>query len=883
MSGLNLVLNIAKTALAAQQYGVDVASHNIANVDTDNYCRQSIPLSNSTPYTYGGVLMGAGVNVENVTRTCNQILEDRLASEKSGYYATEQSKEYMEVLEGYFNDDNDSNINALLSDFWNSWQDLSNNPLGDSERKIVYESADRLAERFNSLEEEMARIQTETSQEVESAVSKINILTKQIADLNVQIAKYEPIQPANDQRDKRNQLINDLSELINVKTIEQPNGNVTVTSAKGVLLVAGADSYDLDMDDDRVKWINSSGGKVDITDQITEGKIGGWLEMRDETLPKFQNDLNALAKEVIWAINYQHSQGAGLDYIEPSMTGTYAADSSGLLTTLPYGNKIDYTQDFKMWIQDSSKVPAEYSSITVDMGISDAEITNFSGQASGTAPSKYRFTVTQAGTVGPGTDDPKIKWEEVDNSGVVLNSGTVDITDAGSFTADGISFSVGEGSLVAGNTFTINTDESGNVAPLDMAVNKTGRSIQDVYKFEVVSGGEVGSDDIEISWSNSVTSGSFTIEGKNPPVKPVYLTVDGMNFSFKSGYLQDGDVFTIETDGEGIPTTHEPKDWQWTMESFRDEFNNKSFGVKAEITFDNKMRFIAKNEGFHLENFDYSTDVPANEPTLCFNDENIDISVENYTVGGLIADNIEFARTGANSWTVTNLPGATLTAIDGTDLDKGFYVNIDGERTFTVNFEKTIVNNGSFSFDIKPADGQYGFSFSDDGHTDPGLTAALGINTFYDGFNADTIKMNESLTDKDYIAASVIDGSSGELYRGDNSNAILISDLQFTSYTIRSWDFGRSSESLSTGITGTMDDFYEAFVGAMGIRDESITRSLEFNELMVKKLTEQRDNISSVNLDEEMVNMIKFQHAFSAASKLVKTADEMMNTLIGMK
>ena len=83
--------------------------------------------------------------------------------------------------------------------------------------------------------------------------------------------------------------------------------------------------------------------------------------------------------------------------------------------------------------------------------------------------------------------------------------------------------------------------------------------------------------------------------------------------------------------------------------------------------------------------------------------------------------------------------------------------------------------------------------------------------------------------------------------------------------------------------TATLDGYYSTMLGSLGVDAKNIQTSKEFSTLMVNYITEQRDSISAVSLDEEMIKLMEYQHAFAAASKLVKTADEMLNTIIGMR
>ena len=80
-----------------------------------------------------------------------------------------------------------------------------------------------------------------------------------------------------------------------------------------------------------------------------------------------------------------------------------------------------------------------------------------------------------------------------------------------------------------------------------------------------------------------------------------------------------------------------------------------------------------------------------------------------------------------------------------------------------------------------------------------------------------------------------------------------------------------------------MEDYYQSMVGSIGIKSAEIFRSVEFREMFVNKITEQRDNLSAVSLDEEMINLMKYQHAFTVASKLLSVADDLLLTLINSK
>ncbi|RJQ48912.1 MAG: hypothetical protein C4530_23985, partial [Desulfobacteraceae bacterium] len=187
---------------------------------------------------------------------------------------------------------------------------------------------------------------------------------------------------------------------------------------------------------------------------------------------------------------------------------------------------------------------------------------------------------------------------------------------------------------------------------------------------------------------------------------------------------------------------------------------------------------------------------------------------------------------------------------------------------------------------LTPDSNDFSFAFADDGgsgYEDSGLAAALGINTFYSGQDAMTIGVNSLLSDTDHIAAGRIEASTGECVAGDNSSALAIADLQFAALDIPRWVFERGSAASSSASSATAEEYYETMISSLGIKMQSVSRQGEFGQSIVDDLQGQRDAISAVSLDEEMINLAKFQAAYNAASKLLTVADEMLNTLLSIR
>ncbi|RLB86277.1 MAG: flagellar hook-associated protein FlgK, partial [Deltaproteobacteria bacterium] len=231
---------------------------------------------------------------------------------------------------------------SALTEFWNAWHDLANNPSGASERGIVYERAALLCQAFNSAHEDLSNLTGQINLSIETGVQKINEITEKIADLNQQILSGRINGNPNDLLDKRNQLVTELGQYLDINYYKNEDGSLTVTTGRGSVLVTGSENYELSYDDGAVRWESSGVANKDITDTIEGGKLGGWLDMRDVTIPKYEAELNELAKNIIWEVNRIHSQGVGTERFS-DVTGTYVVTdpNSPLKSSLEFGDKVE--------------------------------------------------------------------------------------------------------------------------------------------------------------------------------------------------------------------------------------------------------------------------------------------------------------------------------------------------------------------------------------------------------------------------------------------------------------------------------------------------------------------------------------------------------------
>lgn len=189
-------------------------------------------------------------------------------------------------------------------------------------------------------------------------------------------------------------------------------------------------------------------------------------------------------------------------------------------------------------------------------------------------------------------------------------------------------------------------------------------------------------------------------------------------------------------------------------------------------------------------------------------------------------------------------------------------------RTFGDHLTASVVNN---RLRVEAKDGKE-FLFGAD---TAGLNAALGVNTFFTGTDASSMEVNTRISgDQDFLCAGHVNGS-GEMNSGDNTTALSIYKLQEQNVSIYTVQEGRTSQTLL--------DYYNGIVGGVGADVNTAKFNSSYHETMAGDLNDRQQEVSGVNLDEEMANLIRYQHSYTAAAKLITTADQMLQTVLSMK
>ena len=323
---LNGLLSMAASALLRNQVALSVTGHNVSNVHTEGYSRQRVTMVTEAPSDSRAGQIGNGVNIDSILRQVDEFLIREVNGSVQDLSRWEEQNAIMAQVETVLTESEDFGINKLMNDFWNAWSDLANEPSGLTERTALLNTAESLADAFQSRAEALEEINQGIDNEISVAVDEINSITTQIADLDKQISLAEAgnAMSANDLRDKREKLVDELGGYLDVEYLEStgPDGQLEfhVYLSDGRSLVDGGTSYNLNADSflpdsqyHDVQLEGSSATSGSILADVTKGKLAAWIEVRDEHIPEILSQLDQLAANLAVEVNKLHIQGYGLD------------------------------------------------------------------------------------------------------------------------------------------------------------------------------------------------------------------------------------------------------------------------------------------------------------------------------------------------------------------------------------------------------------------------------------------------------------------------------------------------------------------------------------------------------------------------------------------
>jgi flagellar hook-associated protein 1 FlgK len=307
-------LDIARRALWASQLGMDITSHNISNVNTKGFSRQRIHTSAAAPFNLPEGQLGLGVRVDTIIRIRNVFLDQqyRDSNDKLGY-ASSKENIYRQV-EIILQEPNENSIGSLMNDFFLEFSRLASDPENMAIRYTLRQKANALVESFQAKNNQLKTLRDSIKNETQSVLTQINEITKQLAVLNKQIVSAEAGKgKANDLRDKRDKLLDQLSEYLKLNVSEGKQGQI-IASAEGINLVTADKSYTLSTQ----TTTNSGNTILSVINDLGKenvfkyGKLGSLLEMANRHIPDLEAKLNTLVYKISEHVNNIHAAGQTL-------------------------------------------------------------------------------------------------------------------------------------------------------------------------------------------------------------------------------------------------------------------------------------------------------------------------------------------------------------------------------------------------------------------------------------------------------------------------------------------------------------------------------------------------------------------------------------------
>ena len=851
--GITSSMYIAITGLNMSQAGMEVASHNISNVNTPGYSRQRLNLE--TMPTWNGASygqMGTGVNAQNISRFHDEFLTRSLVNKSSEYTQYAAMKSAIDNLELFFNESDGNGINAAMNDFFALWDSVADAPEMDAIRKELVSVAETLAHQMATRRQDMDAIRDDINSRIKSAVTDINTITKSIAALNQQIMQSEDPsrnQQANDLRDTRDQLLIQLGELIDIEYWEDPtNGAVNISYAAGPPLVTNTNWYEAGVETDQSGDVHVIANNrrtqppwpEDVTTKIDGGAIGGWIEFRDTTMKEFYLQYESFVDNMIFQVNNQHAQGVGYD-LYTDMTSTsnisnhpsYNFEFPGANNDIKLSALVPSTGS-QSGMSDPENIAIRYVKSSDTNKVSSSVVwnddvpgggkweitislpTDSNGNITATAEDVIRHINDSKSdtTSGTATLPPKTTTGQYKIGDFIGAQSSANNNWNGAINFSGSSYPSGSEQFISLNRSLSNVMNQGHHLSYGSENATLTTNLKHTNNDVIFTAKEAGALGEKISIAYEAQTGNDL-----PASVEVYTDINGQKqIKVRLGTNEAGEINTTAADIVRLINEH-PQ----AMDLVRAETpaDQTGLGVVKEM----QATSLDRSGSFEIVTYTPMSD-------------------------GTVEPNI---------YRITVDPTDTLD-----DIVKQINDGVGGLRA-----EVLTDQHGSSTLRLI-ADTDQGIEFGFRNDTS-GALAVLGLNNIFTGDSSSNVGVNQRVIDNPKLLAAGRITSDGVMSPGDNTNALDLADLDEKSFSF----YNLSSATLGTA--------FNTFYADIGSTNRAITTQHDFLYGVMTELTNRQDSLAGVNLDEELSDILRYQYMYQASAKIISTIDELMNTLLSMR
>lgn len=915
------LLGISVTGLRASQSALSTTGHNISNAGVEGYSRQRVEVATNPSTLQGSGYIGNGATVEGIERIVNSFVTNQLRVDTTLYNDLNLYHDYVAQLDNLLSDEN-TGLSGAMETFFSAVQNGSDDPTSIPARQLIISESENLADRFNTVHARFGAIENSVNKALTSAVSEVNALVANIADINRKVADAYGIgngATPNDLLDQRDEALLQLSNLISIQTFEQTTGEVNVLVGNGQNLVVGDKARTIGLEtsaDDASKkdLIFTSGGSTQIlTNLVSGGEIGGLLRFRDTAMTDTYNEFGRIAIALADSFNNTHQQGITLnndfggdffrDVNDPIVAANRVVGSSnnaGPSDRVMYLNIADSSQlnatDYNMVIEGGGLYRIERLSDGAEVAV---------GLMTGSFPLTIEFDGLELELAqGSFQGGDEFLLQPVKSGGRDFSASIFDpraIAFGSPLVTDASLGNEGTGKISSGEVLSL-TSHSGDAIPLLATPGKLDPPLIIRFStpttYDVLDNSDPGNP-IQLDppirnqryvpgISNAVFPSDegetmVTANGQMLGIASGETAVVGTGAALTNGYPSEAVLISIPSEQPGgdptVKTVYTPLNASAReIAGLLSNVPGVSANARTYVELSNlqvshqEPLQIALN-GVELLEYDFDPVLATNVLSGAVPDAQSDPQGFNDYVANSINTKSVFQNNGIYAVSgqddVTGEPELRIYAVNGDDIqiDLTAAANESIDMSDGVNDNVALTGAGAGVTSSVRAGGRFDVALADGItlRTFPPQSMLFGDSTASDFAKDRFLGIQVNLTGvpkggDDFTIDFNKDGAS------DNRNALLLAGFQKVQI------LANGKASLSEG--------YGSLVERIGIETSSARINSQASERVLDQTTQMRNSISSVNLDEEAANLIRFEQMYSANAQVISVARNLFDTLI---
>ena len=317
-------IELGKRSIMAHTDAITTAGHNISNANTEGYSRQRVQMKEFDPLYKPDLeraeragMIGQGIDTQTIERIRDELLDGRIVAQANQESYWQTRSDYYTMLEQIYNEPADVSIRSNMDKFWEGWQELSMNPESQAARQAVVTRGITLTDSIKQRWEGLEGVANLINGDIDATVKQVNSLSRQIADVNGEIVRSKAMgDNPNDLLDRRDLLVDKLSQLVNVTTDIRDDDEFEV-HVDGRILVQGsvgrqfalAPKFD-DTGYSKVIWADTENDA-----HFTGGKLGALIELRDKDVRNEMQSLNTMTMNFSDLVNDVHKNAVGANKV----------------------------------------------------------------------------------------------------------------------------------------------------------------------------------------------------------------------------------------------------------------------------------------------------------------------------------------------------------------------------------------------------------------------------------------------------------------------------------------------------------------------------------------------------------------------------------------